>query len=567
MTVRQWRRRVAPPPGFARAMDLPPLRAHLLYNRGITRPDAAASYLESDSSLLNDALLLPDMETAVARLRRALSAGEVIGIFGDFDTDGVTATAILTLALRELGSEPVPYLPSRVSEGHGLNDGAVRSLRSRAVSLMVTVDCGSSSVHELQLARSLGIESIVTDHHTMPETLPDIVAVVNPRRSDSRFPYQGLTGAGLAYKLAEALYGALGQPMPDHLLELAALGTVADVGPLTGENRYIVKHGLDRIRRTRHPGLTALIAKSGVTAETLDTESLSYRLIPRLNAAGRLSHAQMSLDLLLAPTPEEADAIAEQLDLQNDERRRLTAEAVAEAFEQVERNGGQTPPLMFVQHEGWAPGILGLVAGRLSEANYRPAVAVSVGETESRGSARSIPEFDIIDALRRSDGLFDRFGGHPEAAGFTLPSERLPQLKRELIAHAERQLAGTTLAPSIVVDCEISPAALDQGTLDFIESMAPFGEANPPPLFVTRDARVVEARRVGSQGDHLKMRLAHSGRSWDAIAFDQGSRAVERGSRIDVVYTPGVDDWQGRQRLQLRVLDFRETRLGAARRA
>ena len=501
-------------------------------------------------------MLLPDMGKAVARLQQALATDEVIGVFGDFDVDGLTGTALLVHALQDMGSKVIPYLPDRVDEGHGLNDGAIRSLRARNVSLLLTIDCGSSSAKEVELASSLGMDTIITDHHSLPTTPPDALAVVNPRRSDSSYPYSGLTGAGLSFKLVEALWAALGRPRPDHLLDLVALGTIADVGPLTGENRYMVSKGLELLNNTPRVGLKALISRSGLKSGFLDTESLSFWLTPMLNAAGRLGEASTSLDLLNATNSETAQAIAEKLERLNIKRRQLTEEGVAQARRQVEARFENIPPIIFVQHKEWLPGILGIIAGNLTESFYRPVVAVSVDGQVCRASARSIPEFDIVEALRGSRSLFHRFGGHPRAAGFTLSSGDLPRLERNMMMAAEEKLDESNLAPSIDIDCEVSPALFDDYNLSFIQSLSPFGEGNPSPVFLTRNARIAEVRRVGEGGNHLKMRISHGGRTWDAIAFGQGDRMVGQGSSLDLVYRVGVDHWGGPPKLQLTILDF-----------
>ena len=517
------------------------------------------TYLAADERLSHDPFLLPSMDDAVSRLERALAAGEKIGVFGDFDTDGISGTALLVKALRELGGRVIPYLPHRVEEGHGLNAPAIESLRSRGVSLMVTVDCGTSSSAEIELASSIGMDTIVTDHHSLSTPVPPAIALVNPRRPDSRYPYDGLTGAGLSFKLAEALWSALGREKPLHLLELAALGTVADVGPLTGENRYMVKEGLDRLNRTHHPGLTALVEQARLKFGELDTESLSFGLIPRLNAAGRLGDAHVSLDLLVAESLEAARPIAEGLEAQNRERQQLSGESIEQARDLLESRDDAPPHIIFVEHQDWIPGVLGLIAGGLSEEYYRPAIAVRTEAQLSRGSARSIPEFDIVEALRASGAPFQRFGGHPAAAGFTLPTPDIPGLKARLTALAAEKLEGLDLTPSIEVDCEISPLLLDGTNFGFIQSLGPFGEGNPAPVFLTRNARVLSARQVGSNRAHLKMRVGHSGGRWNAIAFKRGGDICQTGARVDLVYTVQRDNWDGQERLELNVLDFRVT--------
>lgn len=546
-----------PPPGFDRALGQPPFRARLLYNRGIRTRAEVEPYLAADSRLLHDPMLLPDMDLAVGRLRKALRSGEAIGIFGDFDTDGVTGTALLVRALRDLGAPVIPVLPDRVDEGHGLNREAVGFLRYQGVSVLVTVDCGTTSIAEVDLAASLGMDTIITDHHSITSHLPKASALINPRRPDSAYPYGGLTGAGLACKLAQALYADLGRPCPDYLLELAALGTVADVGTLAGENRYLVKRGIELLNQTRHPGLMALIARAGFRPGTLDTEALSFGLIPRLNVAGRLDHAILSLNLLTATTPETAAAIAEELEGKNLERQRLTEQGVQEAMQQVEaQSNGAVPAIIIVKHRDWLPGILGLIANKLVDAYCRPAVAISMGDEISRASARSIPEFNIVEALRKSRRLFLQHGGHPRAAGFTIPTLHLPELERELRATAEEALAGMDLKPCVNIDCEVSPSLVAGANLDFIQSLEPFGEDNPAPAFLTRKARVVSTRLVGRSGQHLKLKVSQGGAIWDAIAFNQGSRAGLARERVDLVYSVGLDSWNGRPRLQLTVLDF-----------
>lgn len=363
----------------------------------------------------------------------------------------------------------------------------------------------------------------------------------------------------MAFKLAEALCADLGLPRPDRLLELAALGTVADLGPLTGENRYLVKRGLEGLNSTRTPGIQALVASAGLALGALDAESLSFGLIPRLNAAGRLGHPGLSLDLLTASSLEMATPLAQRLEHMNAQRQALTERGVQEAQRQVEAelgSLGHVPSIIFVESQDWAPGILGLIAGKLAEEYYRPAVALSLGAEDSRASARSIPEFDIVDALGRHRELFLRFGGHPRAAGFVIPTSSLPALRVGLRGLASQRLEKMDLAPQLNIDCEVAPPALTGDNFRFIQALAPFGEGNPPPTFLTRAAVVLEASQVGRGAKHLRMRLSHSGALWDAIAFRQGDRACAAGDRIDLVYTVGLDNWGGSPRLKLNVLDF-----------
>ena len=560
--AQEWRLRPDPPDGFAQTIGFPDFQARLLYNRDVRSRTEAEAFLAADLRLSNDPFLLPDMQIAVDRLRRAVDAGETIAVFGDFDADGLTGAAIATMALTELGAKVVPYLPDRTSEGHGLNPLAVGSIRAQGVTTMITVDCGTTSANEVELASALGIDTIVTDHHALSGTLPRASAVVNPKREESQYPYLGLTGAGLSYKLVEALWADLGRQLPEHLLEIAALGTVADVGPLTGENRYIVKRGLELLNSTCHPGLEALIARCGLEKGKIDSRAVSFSLVPRLNASGRLGDASLSLHLLTATAKEEAVSLADRLEQANDRRRQLSQLAFTQAMDQVEREGSSSDPIIFVEHGEWTPGILGLVAGRLSEAFHRPVAAIAVGPQVSRASMRSIPEFDVVEALSRIGDRLVRFGGHAAAAGFAVSTQGLDELKATVRDIASSQISAAEVVPSIEIDCEAAPDIVDLTNLDFIESLAPFGEGNPDPVLMTREMRVSESRTVGRGKAHLKMWLVHRGRMWEAIAFNQGDRDVSAGDVVDVVYNAGLNDWGGVSRVELRVLDFRRSGLG-----
>lgn len=558
MLDKVWKLLPAPPGGYADSVGLPPFDAHLLYNRGIRTADEAAAFLDAGNDLAHDPFLLPDMNKAAARLRTAVLWGDTVGVFGDFDTDGISGTAIVVTALESLGLKVVPYLPHRVDEGHGLNIQAVDALAEQGVTLLVTVDNGINSGPEIAHAARQGIETIITDHHALPDDPPSAAAIVNPRRGDSVYPYEHLTGAGLAYKLIEGLWLSLGRQRPERLLEMAALGTVADVAPLSGENRFIVKRGLELLKETEHPGLRALLSLSGSRRRELDSESLSFSVIPRLNAAGRLGDAKASLDLLTTDDEKEANSIARQLEGVNEERKALAATSIEEARKQVySANGGRLPPLLFVESEKWLPGILGLIAGNLSEQFYRPAVVVRRGETVSRASARSIPEFDIIDAIRSTSPSLHRHGGHPEAAGFTVSTDDLPVLQRELVAVASERLRDTMLVPTLEIDAVESPSSLPGERFEFMRRIGPFGKGNPAPTLLMRGARVLRAFRIGAGREHTKLQLSHGGKVWDAIAFKQGDKSVRQGDTLDVVYTFGLNTWNGQTTYQLTVVDFR----------
>ena len=555
-TRKRWILSEFPPIGFAREIGYTPFQAHLLYNRGIRTSSEAKLFINPDERLFNDPFLLPEMERAVERLRHALDRREHICVFGDFDADGITGTALLTTALRGLGANVTPYIPDRVDEGHGLNSEAVTHLSDIGVSLLITVDCGATSISEVEEASQLGIDTIITDHHSVLPTFPASHALINPKHPDSHYPFGHLTGVGMAFKLVEALHLSMKTDSPEHLLEFVALGTVADVGRLTGENRLMVKRGLESMRCSQNLGIRALADSARLKLDTLDTEALSFGIIPRLNVSGRLGSADLSLELLTTGSENTAQSLAGEIEGKNRERQQLTRHAVSEAMQQVQLSD-EVPPILIVKSSQWIPGVLGLIAGRLSENYYRPAVAISVGEHLSRASARSIPEFDIVEALNKSAHLFERHGGHPQAAGFTLSNSSLSCLEENLTRLATEALVDVQLAPSLHIDCEVQLSAFAPQNFEFIQSLEPFGEGNPRPVFLTRGVRVVEARLVGATRQHLRMRLRQGGTTVAAIGFNLGHKIDETRGIIDVVYSAGLDTWGSYPRLQLTVQDLR----------
>ena len=535
---------------------LPPLMAQLLYNRGITDPTQIDSFLAADENLLNDPFLLPDMEKAVARISDALLSGEIIAIYGDFDADGMTATAVLTEGLSSLGGQAIPYIPHRIEEGYGLNNAALERLRKEGVSLVVTVDCGISNAPEVATAQSMGLDIVVTDHHTVPPQMPQAIAVVDPKRADSRYPFPKLAGVGVAFKLLQALFTSWGKDgNMDTFLDLVALGTVADMEPLLGENRYLVKQGLDVLQNTNRLGLREIAKCAGVTLSAVDPQVISWVLGPRLNAAGRLEHAIVGYEILLTDSIEEAQRLASVLEKNNEKRQRLTEVALAKAREKLIAKGTDSPILM-VSDKDFPSGVVGVIAGRLAEEFYRPVIVLEQGKEWSKGSARSIPEFDIIAALTDCSNLLSRFGGHPMAAGCTVATENLEQLHQCLLGIAANQLSSLDLRPMIAIDAEIPLSSLDGKTFQTMQKLAPFGYANPHPTFISRGIQVVKHRNVGNDGKHLKLKLREGDATWDGIAFRLGNLADEITPQLDIVYNLEVDQWAGGNTLQLKILDF-----------
>jgi single-stranded-DNA-specific exonuclease len=572
-----------------RSSGYPPLIQRLLANRGVRTPDEACHFLEGVPGPA-DPFLLPDMERAVRRLRLALRRGELIAIFGDFDVDGVTATALLTQGLEALGGRTVAHIPDRFQEGYGLNTGAIDRLRAQGADLLLAVDCGTSSPVEVEHARALGMDVLIVDHHTAPDRLPPAHALVNPKlvqeelrtgnwepgaspglpSSEFRVPSSlaGLAAVGLAYQLMAALHEALNVPFEgDEHLDLVALGTVVDMAPLRGENRELVRRGLAALAHTSRPGLRALVKVAGLDSRRLDTEALSFALGPRLNAAGRIASARLAYDLLVASEEGEATHLAERLDELNQERRRQTQAGLSLARELWDAEDPQAP-LVMLGHPDLSSGIVGLVAARLAEELYRPAVVYELGESTSRGSARSIPEFNIVGALRSCAQLLRRFGGHRQAAGFTADNEALPAIKQALLEEAARELAPLDLAPTIDVDAPMPLRALRAAEIRSLGLLAPHGIGNPKPSFLSRSITVLECQAVGSDGQHLRLKLRDGPVVWPAIAFGMGeaptdsrqpawpaSRLPEPGTLIDIVYSFSADRRRG-DSLELEVLDF-----------
>ncbi|HEY42141.1 MAG TPA: single-stranded-DNA-specific exonuclease RecJ [Dehalococcoidia bacterium] len=540
---------------LSRVPGLSPLMAQLAFNRGLADPSQLEPFLAADERLSADPFLLPDMHQAVSRVYRALLSGENIAVYGDFDADGITATALLVQGLGFLEGRPIPYIPSRLGEGHGLRTGVLRQLREQGISLVITVDCGVTGVVEVQQARRTGLDIVITDHHTPLDEVPPAVAVVDPKLPGSKYPFSELAGVGVAYKLLQALLRSVGQERYlDSLLDLVALGTVADMTPLLSENRYLVKRGLEMLNAAPRLGLREMINQARLTVGSVASENISWVIAPRLNTASRMDHALPSYELLMTESPERAQELAAWLEKKNAERQELTSKATARAREQVEEQG--ILPLLMVGDESYPAGIAGLVAGRLADEFYRPTVVVGVGRRTSTGSCRSIPEFNIIDALSHCSDLFTRFGGHAQAAGFVMPTRYLPALREKLLETAAIELDGVDLRPRLDIDAEVALSDLAGETYQSIQKLAPFGQGNPLPTFLSRGVEVVECRTMGNNGDHLRFKLKKGDITWDAVGFGMGGDQPKTSALLDVVYNLEIDHWSGQMMLRLNLLDF-----------
>ena len=536
---------------------VPQAIARVLVARGVDSPEKLRLFLEPPHRLPHDPQRLPGMDSALQRLYHAVERQEKVGIFGDFDVDGVTGTAIIAEGLSALGVPVQPYLPHRLDEGHGLSDEAVSHLTQGGVTLIITVDCGMSSVSEVARARQVHCDVIITDHHAPPDTVPQATATINPQMPGNTYPFIDLCGAGLAFKLMQGIYEYYGQPWPRSLLELAALGTIADLVPLLDENRFLVQEGLKELARTQRPGLRALYRRASIQTRSLTSETISYQLAPRLNAPGRMGHSMTSYRLLTSDSPAEAESLADEIEAMNQERRSLTEEAVAIGMAQIEEYG-TLPPLLMVEDPSITPGVAGLVAGRLAETFHRPSVAMAYVDAERvTASARSVPEFNLIECFAACEDLFVKYGGHSQAAGFTILRQKIPELRNRLSAMLPGSFVVQQAHPVIKVDAEVDLRELTPDVLRWIEDLEPFGKGNTQPVFLTRGLRVTGVQYIGRQGQHVKFRARQGKSEWTVLAFNQANKWSYTATDIDLVYTVMADFWNGERRLNLRALDFR----------
>jgi single-stranded-DNA-specific exonuclease len=535
----------------------PPILRQLLVNRGYSTEPAARAFLKAAPDSNPDPFQLTGMRTAVDRIRYALVHQEPIAIYGDYDVDGVTATALLVQTLQSLGANVRGYIPNRFDEGYGLNNEALDLLRAEGVKLVITVDCGIRSPAESEYARDILLDLIISDHHPPAEgDLPPAFAVINPKQHGDPYPDKNLAGVGIAYKIAEALIGS-GDLALILLLDLVALGTVADLAPLIGENRFLVRRGLRQIRETKRQGLYSLANVARIAIGKTTAGQIGYTLGPRLNAAGRLESALDSFELLTTTDILRAGQLAQKLDLQNQQRQILTR-STQEKAELLAMADGADPFLLFAVDEDFNPGVVGLAASRLSENHYRPAVVASRGAVETRASCRSIPEFNITNALDECADLLVRHGGHSAAAGFTVRNENLAELVRRLKSIAESQLSGRDLRPSIKADLEVPLSQLDFDLLKQLDFFEPTGFGNPNAVFTSRNVKVKTSRTVGAESRHLKLTLQDEmGSTYDAIGFHLGSLQAGLATHLDLMYSIESNEYNGRTTLQLNLKDVK----------
>lgn len=538
-----------------------PIMRQVLFNRGYATDATARAYLRAEANFDPSPFQMTGIMTTVERVRYALDHNEPIAIYGDYDVDGVTATALLVQALRALGGNVRGYIPNRFDEGYGLNKEALSALQADGVKLVISVDCGIRSPDETSHARAIGLDLIISDHHQPAEgDLPPAFAVINPKQVGDLYPDKDLAGVGVAYKIVQALLDSIGTTEEgfhaDDLLDLVALGTVADLAPLVGENRILVRKGLQKLCETKRQGLFSLAAVSDLPLSRITATSIGFTLGPRLNAAGRLESALAAFDLLTTTDVKIAGDLAQQLNVQNHQRQEITRKIQADA-EAIALADDPEADLFFAVHPDFNAGVVGLAAARLVETYYRPAVVGQISAETTRCSCRSIPEFHITKALDQCKDLLIRHGGHAAAAGFTVRNENLEALKARLKSLAMEQLRDRDLRQTLTADTEVPLSDLKPELLKHLEYLQPTGYGNPEAVFVSRDVRITNSRTVGAESKHLKLVVTDGRVTFDAIGFRLGHLRSELPLRVDVLYTFESNEFNGRSYLQLNLKDVK----------
>ncbi|MFC1540495.1 single-stranded-DNA-specific exonuclease RecJ [Candidatus Margulisiibacteriota bacterium] len=552
----------APVAALARELNISSLTARVLVNRGIKSPAEADVFLNPRLAHLRDPMEIPDIERAARRVLLAKEAGEKVLVFGDYDVDGVTGTAILLETLKFLGIQASYYIPHRYGEGYSLSLEAVRDLAKQGVKLIITVDCGVSNLQEIAEANSLGLEVIVTDHHNLPKVLPPAAVVVNPKMISGQHPARDLSGAGVAFKFAWALLRVAQKKdgvFLSSLLDLAALGTISDMVPLVSENRILAVTGLRLIDQRKRLGIKHLAEVASLHGRIL-VNHIYFGLAPRINAAGRLEHASKSLELLLADDAARAQTLAAELDRINLERRDIGSNIKEEVFAQLTEDYIEQNKLVVLSGVDWHPGVIGIVASQVVDRYTRPAVLVGVNDGVGRGSARSLPGVNMYELLDSCRDLFLDFGGHEAAAGFEIKSEKIPELVSRLRQQVDQRLTFDDLRPVVLIDAELDPALISLGLVRELAALDPHGEGNPQPVFMSRALKLADVRRVGSNGRHLKLRLQRKDSTLDAIGFALGDLAdkLSYNNVYDIAYKLESNEWNGFESAQLSLVDIRE---------
>ncbi len=550
---------------LAAALNLHPTVARLLCQRGLGDPAAADRFLNPSMDHLHDPFALTDMDRAVTRLEQALARGERIAVHGDYDVDGITSTVILRRALEMLGGTVVHFIPDRLKDGYGLQPAGIDRLHAADVQIVVSVDCGIRGTDAARRARELGIDLIITDHHEPEGTLPEAVAVINPKRHDCTYPDKHLAGVGVALKLVQALCDRAGKSKwLQGFVKVAALGTLADVVPLVGENRVIARFGLASLTRGPHTvGLRSLLEASGLAGKTIDSYQVAFMLAPRVNAAGRMSTPDIATRLLLANDEamiEEARGLAQQLNDENLRRQTEEAELVAQARKAIETDPAVgAHNVLVVGGAGWHRGVIGIAASKLVDTYHKPAIVLSIDGDVAHGSCRSIPDFDMLGALERCADVFVRFGGHRQAAGLTMEAARVPEFRARINAHADAVLEPDQLRPRLRIDAPLNLKAITPDLMRGLDALGPFGMGNPRPVFCASPVQIVDGPRSIKER-HLSMTFTQDGRRIRAIAWRAAERAAfldQHRAGVNLAFSLERNEFQGETYLELNVADFK----------
>ncbi|MCK4994885.1 MAG: single-stranded-DNA-specific exonuclease RecJ [Candidatus Omnitrophica bacterium] len=541
---------------FSKDLGISPILAQILLNRGIQTKDQARRYLYDDISKCFDPFLFKGMRKAIKRTQKAIAAKEKIFIYGDYDVDGLSSTALLYFVLRDLGADVECYIPHRVEEGYSLNKQACVNLKERKVQLIITVDCGISSHAEVKYLNSAGIDIIITDHHRIHAgKIPSAYAVINSMQKGCSYPYKDLAGVGIAYKFAQALTTGV-MDISNHL-DLVALGTICDVAPLIGENRILVKHGLDVLSDTGKIGLKALMEVTGISKKKITTQHVGFIIGPRINASGRMHSAHKALELFISTDYEHALRLAKDLDNYNKQRQKEEAKTLKQATSMIQSEINFKYHRSVVLHnDEWHPGVIGIVASRIAEKYYRPTILISTKDKVGKGSGRSIRNFHLFDTLSKCDHLLEGFGGHEKAAGISILKNNLMDFKEFFNDMVRKTLTGEELVPVIDVDMEVSLSALSQKLIEELELCAPFGRGNPRPVFASRDLKAKDRPKT-LRGNSFKIWLTDGKVTCEAL----GSKftdidITDINSGFSVVYSPSINDWQGINTIQLKLKDL-----------
>ncbi|HJV16864.1 MAG TPA: single-stranded-DNA-specific exonuclease RecJ [Bacillales bacterium] len=536
-------------------IKITPLVASMLVNRGLDTVDTARYFLYGKDQF-HDPYLLKGMEKAVTRIFEAIKKQEPILIYGDYDADGVSSTTVLMMSLRDLGANVQFYIPNRFSEGYGPNENAFRHAAENGIKLIITVDTGISAIHEAKIAKELGLDLIITDHHEPGPSLPEAIAIIHPKLPDSIYPFRELAGVGVAFKLAHALYGK----MPEHLLEIAVIGTIADLVSLKDENRLIVKKGLEKLKVTKNIGLRAVFKRAGVNLISINEETVGFTLAPRINAVGRLESAELAVQLLLTEDLDEAEGLAEEMDVLNKTRQSIVNSITLEAIEEVEKNFPIAEnKVLVIGKEGWNAGVIGIVASKLVEKFYRPTIVLSFDREKglAKGSARSIAGFDLFQNLSTCREILPHFGGHPMAAGMTLNIDDVHDLRSRLNNLANEQLSDSDFIPVTMLDQEISLQSIDLETLDELNLLSPFGMDNPKPKVAIKDVQIANIRKIGSEQNHLKLTVAKEDSSLDGVGFGLGTlfEHISPSSKVSLIGELSINEWNNIRKPQIFIQD------------